>query len=61
MTEEIRLRPEKSEVNRLLGCNKKAKRLCGWEPQYTLEEGLAETIAWMRKNMYRYRPDEYHV
>ena len=40
-----RLRPEKSEVNRLLGCNEKIRRLTDWAPQYTLAQGLSETIA----------------
>ena len=40
--DEARLRPEKSEVNRLLGCNEKIKRLTDWEPQYSLRQGLAE-------------------
>ena len=38
--DEQRLRPEKSEVNRLLGCNKKILKLTDWKPQYTFEEGL---------------------
>ena len=37
--DEQRLRPEKSEVNRLLGCNEKIKRLTNWSPKYTLREG----------------------
>ena len=49
--DEQRLRPEKSEVNRLLGCNSKIKSLTDWEPQYTFEEGLAETIEFLRHNM----------
>lgn len=38
--DEERLRPEKSEVNRLLGCNEKILRLTNWKPQFSLEEGL---------------------
>lgn len=49
--DEQRLRPEKSEVNRLLGCNEKIKRLTNWSPKYTLREGLAETIEFCRQNM----------
>ena len=59
--EEQRLRPEKSEVNRLLGCNEKIRRLTGWEPQVTFEEGLAETILFLRENLSRYRPDIYNL
>ena len=49
--DEQRLRPEKSEVNRLLGCNAKIRELTKWQPMYTLEQGLAETIAFLRNNM----------
>ena len=59
--DEQRLRPEKSEVNRLLGCNEKIRRLTDWAPRYTFEEGLAETIAFLRENMDRYKPDIYNV
>lgn len=59
--DEERLRPEKSEVNRLLGCNEKIKRLTNWAPQYTLEEGLTETIAFLRANLDRYKADIYAI
>ncbi len=56
-----RVRPEKSEVNRLLGCNEKIKRLTDWEPQYTFEEGLAETIEFFRNNLEKYKADIYNL
>ena len=56
-----RLRPEKSEVGRLLGCNDKIRKLTGWEPRYTLEEGLDETIRFMEKNLFRYKAEQYNV
>ncbi|MCM1261979.1 MAG: NAD-dependent 4,6-dehydratase LegB [Butyrivibrio sp.] len=56
-----RLRPEKSEVNRLLGDNTKIKELTGWKMQYTFEEGIAETIAWIKDNMSRYKVDCYNM
>ncbi len=59
--DEQRLRPEKSEVNRLLGANEKIKRLTAWEPRYTFEEGIRETIAWIRENMGCYKSDIYNV
>lgn len=59
--EEERLRPEKSEVNRLLGCNKKIRRLTNWEAQYTLEQGISETIDWIRNNIDRFKLDIYNV
>ena len=49
--DEARLRPEKSEVNRLLGCNEKILRLTDWKPRYSLEEGLKETIDFLRNNL----------
>lgn len=57
--EEERLRPEKSEVNRLLGDSTRLRRLTGWAPQYTFEQGLAETIAFLRANLDSYKPGQY--
>lgn len=59
--DEERLRPEKSEVNRLLGCNDKILRLTDWKPQYSLEEGLANTIEFMRDNLDKYKVDIYNL
>lgn len=59
--DEQRLRPEKSEVNRLLGANEKIKRLTNWTPKYTFEEGIKETIAWIRENLDKYKTDIYNV
>ncbi len=59
--DEQRLRPEKSEVNRLLGCNAKIRKLTGWQPLYTLEQGLEETIGFLRNNMAKYKTDIYNV
>ena len=57
--DEKRLRPEKSEVNRLLGCNEKIKRLTNWTSNYTLAQGLGETISFLQENLDRYRVDFY--
>lgn len=59
--DEQRLRPEKSEVERLLGSNTKIRELTDWEPRYTFEEGLSETVAWFRANLDRYKTDIYNV
>ena len=59
--EEERLRPEKSEVNRLLGSNEKLKKLTNWQQNYTLEQGLAETIAWLQSNLDKYKVDIYNI
>ena len=59
--EEERMRPEKSEVNRLLGTAKRLNGLTGWKPNYTFEQGLAETIEWMSRNLDSYKTDIYNV
>ena len=59
--DEQRLRPEKSEVNRLLGCNEKLCRLTEWKPRYSFEDGLSETILFLRENLMRYRTDIYNI
>ena len=61
--EKNRLRPEKSEVNRLLGCNKKIRNLTGWMPGYSLKDGLSETIEWFRnkENLKLYKTNIYNV
>ncbi|WP_404405205.1 NAD-dependent 4,6-dehydratase LegB [Jeotgalibacillus malaysiensis] len=59
--DEQRLRPENSEVNRLLGSNEKIKSLTNWSPQYTFEEGLAETIEFFKDNLSKYKADIYNI
>lgn len=67
VSDEIRLRPEKSEVERLWADNSKAKRLLGWAPEYGgregLKRGLRETIEWFTNpdNLRRYKTDRYNV
>ena len=66
-TDDSRLRPDDSEVDRLLADNTKAKRLLGWEPLYSgmegLKRGLAETVAWFRNqdNLRAYSTDVYNI
>ena len=59
--DEQRLRPEKSEVNRLLGCADKLRAMTGWAPKYTFEQGLAETIEFLRTHMDSYKPGVYSL
>lgn len=59
--EEQRLRPEKSEVNRLLGSNEKIKQLTSWEPTYTLAQGIGETVEWIGQNMNCYKTNIYNI
>lgn len=66
-TEQVRLRPEKSEVDRLWADNSKARTLTGWEPLYGGREGfkrgLIETVAWFAKpeNLRSYKAGIYNV
>lgn len=60
-TDRRRLRPEKSEVLRLLCDNRKAGRLLGWKPRYSLEEGLAQTIDYVRRHPERYKAGLYAI
>lgn len=63
VSDDVRLRPEKSEVERLLGSAEKLHALTQWKPDYTLEEGLKETIEWFRQpdNLRQYKADIYNV
>lgn len=61
VTDASRIRPSKSEVMRLISNNQKAFELSGWKPRYTMEQGLSETILWIRSHMDRYKPDMYAV
>lgn len=61
ISEKERIRPEKSEVDRLLCNNLKAKKLIGWEPMTTLEEGLEKTIRWVRSNLSSYELGKYAI
>ncbi|MDI6807403.1 MAG: SDR family NAD(P)-dependent oxidoreductase [Candidatus Eisenbacteria bacterium] len=56
-----RVRPERSEVQRLVADSSKARELLGWEPKVSLDKGLKETIKWFSENMGRFRPWEYVV
>jgi len=58
-----RIRPEKSEVNRLVGSNAKIKRLTNWKQKYSLENGLQETIIWFsqKDNLAKYKAGIYNV
>ena len=61
--DEKRIRPEKSEVNRLWCDNTKIKALTGFEPQFTIEEGLKLTIGWFtnEKNLSKYKANIYNL
>lgn len=59
--DEERLRPKNSEVNRLWADNSKIKELTGWQPKYTIDEGLKLTIEWIKNNMQYFKTDIYNV
>jgi NAD dependent epimerase/dehydratase len=54
-----RLRPEKSEVQRLLSDNSLAKRQLGWTPETSLKTGLEQTIIWIKDHLELFDPDVY--
>jgi NAD dependent epimerase/dehydratase len=63
VTDDERVRPECSEVLRLIGDNRKIRALAGWAPRFDLATGLAATIAWFRKpdNLSRYKSWLYNI
>lgn len=63
VTDAERLRPEKSEVFRLLGSNEKIKKLTGWAPKYSLEKGLKATVEWFsdKDNLKQYKHNIYNL
>jgi nucleoside-diphosphate-sugar epimerase len=63
LNENQRLRPEKSEVYRLYGSNKKITENTDWVPKFDLKSGLSETINWFRKpeNIVQYKSDIYNI
>lgn len=61
ITDEQRLRPEKSEVNRLCADNSKIQELTEWRPRYSLDEGLKLTVEWIEKNLNYFKTDIYNI
>jgi len=63
ISDDVRLRPEKSEVERLLGAAQKIKSLTNWKQTIDLHEGLKQTIEWFRnpENLKNYKADIYNV
>lgn len=67
VTDEARMRPENSEVERLWADNGKAKNLLGWQPAFAGREGfkrgIGETVDWFTKtsNLSRYKADRYNI
>lgn len=63
VTDNVRLRPSKSEVFRLFGSNKKLQQYTNWKPEYDIIQGLQETIKWFRavENLSQYKADIYNI
>ncbi|MBS4034540.1 MAG: NAD-dependent 4,6-dehydratase LegB [Ignavibacterium sp.] len=60
-TDNNRIRPDNSEVERLMCNNSKLIDSTSWKPAYDLDKGLIETIDWLKQNMNNYKPDIYNV
>jgi dTDP-glucose 4,6-dehydratase len=56
-----RLRPEKSEVQRLISDNSLARERLGWAPKVGLREGLSRTIDWISEHLHHYHPEQYQI
>lgn len=56
-----RVRPQKSEVERLIADISKAKKLFRWKPETKLESGIEKTIEWMKENSWRYKKEIYNI
>lgn len=59
--DEQRVRPSSSEVTRLLSSNKKVQEITGWSPKISLDEGLANTVSWIKERPENYAPDLYRI
>jgi NAD dependent epimerase/dehydratase len=57
--DEARVRPEQSEVMRLVGSAERARGLTGWKPEVPLADGLAETVSWIAAHPERYQTEEH--
>lgn len=60
VTDAERLRPPQSEVMALICDSTRAREGLGWSPRYTLEQGLAATVAYMREHLHHYKPDRFN-
>lgn len=61
VVDEARVRPTRSEVNRLLANNRLAKEMIEWEPRVSLEEGVKRTVAWIAAHMNRFQIGKYQI
>ena len=61
VNDDVRVRPHTSEVERLLANSQKARTILCWNPEYTLEEGLVQTIEWIRGRLEQYRMGSFSI
>ena len=63
IVEKKRVRPKKSEVNRLVCDNTKLTNITNWKPKYKLDDGLKKLIEWLKKdnNIKNYKPENYNI
>ncbi len=61
ISDKERVRPRKSEVNRLLCDNSKLIKNTNWKPKYNLDQGLKETIEWIEENNKFFKSDIYNL
>jgi len=59
VTDETRIRPEKSEVNRLLADTSKMNRLTSWRSSVPFRDGLERTVEWIERNLHHFDIDHY--
>lgn len=63
ISDKIRIRPKMSEVERLCGSNEKIKKLTNWQPKYSFDKGIEETIEWFKdkRNLKNYKTEIYNI
>ncbi|GBF32461.1 UDP-glucose 4-epimerase [Desulfocucumis palustris] len=61
VTDESRIRPSRSEVNRLLADNRAAKKVLGWEPAVSLADGVKRTVDWIAAHLNRFQIGKYQM
>jgi NAD dependent epimerase/dehydratase len=59
--ERKRIRPQKSEVERLFSDSRKARTLFGWNPKIDIEKGIKKTVSWMERNIDKYKQEIYNI
>jgi len=60
-TDDVRFRPDASEVEQLLASNSRARDILGWTPRISFEEGLQQTITWIQTNLNEYKSNVYSI